>query len=54
LIVTDTPPAPIATLLENYRAFLRYLERREGYAPAEVRLSAGAMNMLRGAVVFRL
>jgi RNA polymerase sigma-70 factor (ECF subfamily) len=27
---TDTTPAPIATLLENHRAFLRYLERRVG------------------------
>jgi RNA polymerase sigma factor (sigma-70 family) len=24
------PPAPVATLLENHRAFLRYLERRVG------------------------
>jgi RNA polymerase sigma factor (sigma-70 family) len=27
---TDTTPAPIATLLENHRAFLRYLEQRVG------------------------
>ena len=26
----DAPSAPIATLLENHRAFLRYLERRVG------------------------
>jgi RNA polymerase sigma factor (sigma-70 family) len=30
LMDTETPPAPIATLLENHRAFLRYLERRVG------------------------
>jgi RNA polymerase sigma factor (sigma-70 family) len=30
LMDTDTPPAPIATLLENHRAFLRYLVRRVG------------------------
>jgi RNA polymerase sigma factor (sigma-70 family) len=27
---TDTPAAPITALLENHRAFLRYLERRVG------------------------
>jgi RNA polymerase sigma-70 factor (ECF subfamily) len=27
---TDTDAAPLATLLENHRAFLRYLERRVG------------------------
>lgn len=27
---TDETPAPLATLLENHRAFLRYLERRVG------------------------
>jgi RNA polymerase sigma factor (sigma-70 family) len=27
---TDAPAVPIATLLENHRAFLRYLERRVG------------------------
>jgi RNA polymerase sigma factor (sigma-70 family) len=26
----DEPPAPVALLLENHRAFLRYLERRVG------------------------
>jgi RNA polymerase sigma-70 factor (ECF subfamily) len=26
----DEPPAPLATLLDNHRAFLRYLERRVG------------------------
>jgi hypothetical protein len=29
---TDAPPAPIATLLENQRAVLRYLERHLGAA----------------------
>jgi RNA polymerase sigma factor (sigma-70 family) len=28
LMDMETPPAPIATLLENHRVFLRYLERR--------------------------
>ena len=28
--LTDDKPAPLATLLENHRAFLRYLERRVG------------------------
>lgn len=28
--LTDDQPAPLATLLENHRAFLRYLERRVG------------------------
>ena len=28
--VSEDPPAPLVTLLENHRAFLRYLERRVG------------------------
>jgi DNA-directed RNA polymerase specialized sigma24 family protein len=29
-VVADELPAPIVVLLENHRAFLRYLERRVG------------------------
>jgi RNA polymerase sigma factor (sigma-70 family) len=39
---TDTDAAPVATLLENHRAFLRYLERRVGdHALAEDILQEG-------------
>ena len=50
----DTP-APIATLLENHRAFLRYLERRVGdRAVAEPELSAELMAALGAGDLVRL
>jgi DNA-directed RNA polymerase specialized sigma24 family protein len=60
---TNTDAAPFATLLENHRAFLRYLERRVGdpalaedilqdaFAKVVARPEQGARRRIRHPVV---